>query len=102
MDHILHFLSLELLKEPDMDALFVSQYLHLSFSHITPTPNLILQTLNLSPEVGRIAMHNVLYAASPATGPKTLASVINCLIRVVQFFERMERDYGMKGDHHNA
>ena len=30
MDHILHFLSLELLKEPDMDALFVSQYLHLS------------------------------------------------------------------------
>ncbi|KAG5082486.1 hypothetical protein JHK84_052524 [Glycine max] len=51
-DKIASSLSSELLKEPDSDALSVSQCLNLSFSHITPTPNLILQTLNLSPQAG--------------------------------------------------
>ncbi|KAG4919749.1 hypothetical protein JHK85_058030 [Glycine max] len=138
-DQIPHSLSSELLKEPDSDALSVSQRLHLSFSHITPTPNLILQTLNLSHESGRTvlgfhqwlssnpqfshtddtlsyfvdyfgrrkdfkATHDVLSAASPAAGPKTLASAIDRLVRAgrpsqaVQFFERMERDYGLKRD----
>ncbi|KAK7265880.1 hypothetical protein RJT34_33505 [Clitoria ternatea] len=55
-DPIVQSLSLELLKDPDSDSLSVSQRLHLSFSHITPTPNLILQTLNLSPEAGRTAL----------------------------------------------
>ncbi|KAG4997580.1 hypothetical protein AAZX31_10G153200 [Glycine max] len=138
-DEIASSLSSELLKEPDSDALSVSQRLNLSFSHITPTPNLILQTLNLSPQAGRTvlgfhqwlssnpqfshtddtlsyfvdyfgrrkdfkATHDVLAAASPAAGPKTLASAIDRLVRAgrssqaVQFFERMERDYGLKRD----
>ncbi|WVY93732.1 hypothetical protein V8G54_032820 [Vigna mungo] len=37
----------------DSDPLSVSKCLHLSYSHITPTPDLILQTLNLCPEAGR-------------------------------------------------
>ncbi|KAJ0049042.1 hypothetical protein Pint_16280 [Pistacia integerrima] len=46
-------LSRELLANSDTDALPVSQRLHLSFSHIKPTPSLVLSTLNLSPEAGR-------------------------------------------------
>ncbi|CAJ1976238.1 unnamed protein product [Sphenostylis stenocarpa] len=137
-DPIAHSLSFELLKEPDCDPLSVSQRLHLSFSHITPTPNVILQTLNLSPQAGRTvlgfhewlssnpqfshtddtlsyfvdyfgrrkdfkATHDLLSAAGVG-GPKTLTSAIDRLVRAgrpsqaVQFFERMERDYGLKRD----
>ncbi|XAR51241.1 hypothetical protein NMG60_11005810 [Bertholletia excelsa] len=52
-DEIAHSLSSELLKDPNADSLSITQRLDLSFSHVNPTPNLILQTLNLSPEVGR-------------------------------------------------
>ncbi|ESW16823.1 hypothetical protein PHAVU_007G187600 [Phaseolus vulgaris] len=138
-DPIANSLSSELLKELDSDPLSVSQRLHLSFSHITPTPNLILQTLNLSPQAGRTvlgfhqwlssnpqfthtdhtlsyfvdyfgrrkdfkATHDLLSAAAAASGPKTLESAIDRLVRAgrpsqaVQFFERMERDYGLKRD----
>ncbi|KAK7410755.1 hypothetical protein VNO78_01819 [Psophocarpus tetragonolobus] len=137
-DQIAHSLSSELLKEPNSDPLSVSQRLHLSFSHITPSPNLILQTLNLSPEAGRTvlgfhqwlssnlqfshtddtlsyfvdyfgrrkdfkATHDIL-SATRVAGPKTLASAIDRLVRAgrpnqaVQFFDRMERDYGLKRD----
>ncbi|KAL2325383.1 hypothetical protein Fmac_024441 [Flemingia macrophylla] len=137
-DPIARSLSSELLKEAESDSLAVSQRLHLSFSHVTPTPNLILQTLNLSPQAGRTvlgfhkwlssnpqfshtddtlsyfvdyfgrrkdfkATHDLLSAAS-ATGPKTLSSAVDRLVRAgrptqaVQFFDRMERDYGLKRD----
>ncbi|KAK7330273.1 hypothetical protein VNO77_24463 [Canavalia gladiata] len=136
-DPIAHSLSSELLKDPNSDPLSVSQRLHLSFSHITPTPNLVLQTLNHSPEAGRTvlgfhqwlasnpkfthsddtlsyfvdyfgrrkdfkATHDVLTGGG--AGPKTLASAIDRLVRAgrtnqaVQFFERMEKDYGLKRD----
>ncbi|KAF7838548.1 pentatricopeptide repeat-containing protein PNM1, mitochondrial [Senna tora] len=55
-DPIAQSLSNELLKDPDSDPLSVSQRLQLSFSHITPTPSLVLQTLNLSPEAGRTVL----------------------------------------------
>ncbi|XP_027336393.1 pentatricopeptide repeat-containing protein PNM1, mitochondrial-like [Abrus precatorius] len=127
----------ELLKDPNSDPLSISQRLHLSFSHITPTPDLILQTLNFSSEAGRTvlgfhqwlasnpkfshtddtlsyfvdyfgrrkdfkATHEVL--AGGGAGPKTLAAGIDRLVRAgrpnqaIQFFERMERDYGLKRD----
>ncbi|TKY52125.1 Pentatricopeptide repeat-containing protein PNM1 [Spatholobus suberectus] len=139
-DPVAHSISSELLKEPDSDPLSVSQRLHLSFSHVIPTPNLILQTLNLSPEAGRTvlgfhqwlssnpqfshtddtlsyfvdyfgrrndfkATHDLLSGpAAASAGPKTLVSAIDRLVRAgrsnqaVQFFERMERDYGLKRD----
>jgi len=56
MDKIASSLSLELLKELDSDALSVSQRLNMSFSHIIPAPNLILQTLNLSLQAGRTVL----------------------------------------------
>ncbi|KAK9929480.1 hypothetical protein M0R45_026576 [Rubus argutus] len=48
-------LSSHLLQEqPDSsDPLSVAQRLQSSFSHITPTPSLVLAVLNLSPEAGR-------------------------------------------------
>ncbi|XP_061364935.1 small ribosomal subunit protein mL104 (rPPR9) [Gastrolobium bilobum] len=136
-DPIARSISSELLKDPDSDPLSVSQRLQLSFSHITPTPNLVLQTLNLSSEAGRTvlgfhqwlasnpkfahtddtlsyfvdyfgrrkdfkAINDVL--AGGGAGPKTLESAINRLVRAgrpsqaVQFFSRMERDYGLKRD----
>lgn len=138
IDPIAHNLSFELLNEPNSDPHSVSKRLHLSFSHITPTPDLILQTLNLCPQAGRNvlgfhhwlssnpqfthtdhtlsyfvdyfgrrkdfkATHDLLSTAA-AVGPKTLESAIGRLVRAgrpsqaVQFFERMERDYGMKRD----
>ncbi|XP_044477586.1 pentatricopeptide repeat-containing protein PNM1, mitochondrial-like [Mangifera indica] len=49
-------LSRELLASSDADPLPVSQRLHLNFSHIRPTPSLVLSTLNLSPEAGRTVL----------------------------------------------
>ncbi|CAI9754392.1 unnamed protein product [Fraxinus pennsylvanica] len=46
-------LSSELLKDPDSEPLPLPQRLDLSFSHITVTPSLILNTLNISPDAGR-------------------------------------------------
>ncbi|RHN43160.1 putative pentatricopeptide [Medicago truncatula] len=136
-DPIAIAISSELLKEPDSDPSSVTQRLNLSFSHITPTPNLILETLNLSLEAGRnvLGFHQWL-ASNPkfthtdetlsyfvdyfgrrkdfkATdkilsggggGQKTLLSAVDRLVRAgrqsqaVQFFERMEKDYGLKRD----
>ncbi|CAH8389620.1 unnamed protein product [Eruca vesicaria subsp. sativa] len=49
--------SKELTGTPESsDPHSISQRFHLSFSHITPTRDLILKTLNLSPEAGRAAL----------------------------------------------
>ncbi|KAK3225788.1 hypothetical protein Dsin_005650 [Dipteronia sinensis] len=53
---IAHSLSAELLKNPEADPLPISLRLHLNFSHIKPTPSLVLSTLNLSSEAGRTAL----------------------------------------------
>ncbi|XP_057729992.1 pentatricopeptide repeat-containing protein PNM1, mitochondrial [Arachis stenosperma] len=142
-DPIAQSLSSELTKDPDSDALSFSQRLQLSFSHITPTGNLVLQILNISPEASRAtvlgfhrwlisnpkfdhtdetvsyfvdflgrkkdfkATHDVLSAAvegGTLLGPKTLTSAIDRLVRAgrathaIQFFDRMEKDYGLKRD----
>ncbi|KAK9278103.1 hypothetical protein L1049_027661 [Liquidambar formosana] len=49
-------LSAELLKNPSSDPLSITQSLDLSFSHITPSPPLILNVLNLSPDAGRTVL----------------------------------------------
>ncbi|CAK8579023.1 unnamed protein product [Lathyrus sativus] len=136
-DPIAHAISSELLKEPESDPNSVAQRLQLSFSHITPTHSLVLQTLNLSLEAGRtvLGFHQWLASnpkfthtdetlsyfvdyfgrrkdfkatnkvlASGGAGSKTLLAAIDRLVRagrpsqVVQFFERMEKDYGLKRD----
>lgn len=53
---IVQSLSHELLKFPDFEPVPISQRLQLSFSHITPSPSLILQTLNISPDAGRTVL----------------------------------------------
>ncbi|KAJ9677248.1 hypothetical protein PVL29_022316 [Vitis rotundifolia] len=57
-DHsqIAQSLSSELLKDPDSEPVLIIQRLQLSFSHITPSPPLILQTLNTSPDAGRTVL----------------------------------------------
>ncbi|KAK2438861.1 pentatricopeptide repeat-containing protein, mitochondrial [Trifolium repens] len=136
-DPIASAISSELLKESDSDPTSVAERLQLSFSHITPTPDLVLQTLNLSPEAGRNvlgfqqwlasnpkftqtdetlsyfvdyfgrrndfkATHKVLTGGG--AGSKTLLSAVDRLVRAgrpsqaVQFFEQMEKDYGLKRD----
>ncbi|MED6173501.1 hypothetical protein PIB30_060081 [Stylosanthes scabra] len=142
-DPIAQSISSELTKDADSDPLSFSQRLQLSFSHITPTGNLVLQTLNISPEASRAAVlgfhrwlisnpkfdhtdetvsyfvdylgrkkdfkatHDVLSSAiegGTVLGPKTLISAIDRLVRAgrathaVQFFDRMEKDYGLKRD----
>ncbi|KAL3824727.1 hypothetical protein ACJIZ3_020756 [Penstemon smallii] len=57
-------LSTELLKNPDAEPLPLPQRLDLSFSHITITPNLILTTLNISPDAGRAALDFLKWAKS--------------------------------------
>ncbi|XVF08908.1 hypothetical protein REPUB_Repub07fG0045200 [Reevesia pubescens] len=52
-DPIAQSLSTELLKGPNLDPPAVTQKLQLHFSHIKPTPLLISQILNISPEAGR-------------------------------------------------
>ncbi|KAL8130286.1 hypothetical protein V2J09_019441 [Rumex salicifolius] len=49
-------LSSELIKPSESDSLPLSQRLDLSFSHVTFSPPLILQTLNSSPAAGRAAL----------------------------------------------
>ncbi|KAE9609658.1 hypothetical protein Lal_00006703 [Lupinus albus] len=143
-DPIVRSLSSEILNDPDSDPVSVSQRLHLSFSHITPTPDLVLRTLNLSPDAGRTVLgfhrwlssnpkftytdetlsffvdyfgrrkdfkviHELLSGESSRSvaGPKTLFSAIDRIVRgdrasrAVQFFEKMERDYGLKRDRHS-
>ncbi|CAA7030874.1 unnamed protein product [Microthlaspi erraticum] len=131
--------SKELTGNPDADPSSISQSFHLSFSHITPNPDLILQTLNLSPEAGRAAigfndwldsnagfshtdetvsffvdyfgrrkdfkgMQEIITKYKGIAGAKTLESAIDRLVRagrpkqVVEFFEKMEIDYGLKRD----
>ncbi|XP_010456871.1 PREDICTED: pentatricopeptide repeat-containing protein PNM1, mitochondrial-like [Camelina sativa] len=48
--------SKELTGNPDAESHSISKRLNLSFSHVTPCPDSILQTLNLSPEAGRAAL----------------------------------------------
>ncbi|KAL5544650.1 hypothetical protein UlMin_008434 [Ulmus minor] len=52
-DRIARSLSSELVKDLESEPLPVIERLRLGFSHIVPTPNLILSALNLSPEAGR-------------------------------------------------
>ncbi|KAK1435863.1 hypothetical protein QVD17_01635 [Tagetes erecta] len=49
-------ISHELNKDPDAQSLPLPNRLDLSLSHITLTSNIILSTLNLSPEAGRTAL----------------------------------------------
>ncbi|KAL3529652.1 hypothetical protein ACH5RR_008974, partial [Cinchona calisaya] len=46
-------LSNELLKNPDFESLSLSQRLDLSFSHVSLTPPVVLNVLNLSADAGR-------------------------------------------------
>ncbi|TYJ05945.1 hypothetical protein E1A91_A12G198500v1 [Gossypium mustelinum] len=55
-DSVALSLSAELLKDPSLDPLTITPRLQLHFSHIKPTPLLISQTLNLSPEAGRTVL----------------------------------------------
>lgn len=55
-DDVAHALSSELRESPESDPLSVAQKLTLSFSHVTPTPPLVLAALNLSPEAGRTVL----------------------------------------------
>lgn len=131
--------SKELTGDPEADPHSISQRFQLSYSHITPNPDLILQTLNLSPEAGRAAlgfnewldsnddfshtdetvslfvdyfgrrkdikgMQEIIEKYKGVAGAKTLESAIDRLVRagrpkhVVEFFEKMENDYGLKRD----
>ncbi|GMJ00052.1 Ribosomal Pentatricopeptide Repeat Protein 9 [Hibiscus trionum] len=49
-------LSAELLTDPSLDPLAITPRLQLHFSHVKPTPLLISQTLNLSPEAGQTVL----------------------------------------------
>ncbi|XP_023531133.1 pentatricopeptide repeat-containing protein PNM1, mitochondrial-like [Cucurbita pepo subsp. pepo] len=49
-------LAAELLKDPDLDPLPITKRLQLSFSHVKPNPELVLNTLNLSSEAGRTVL----------------------------------------------
>ncbi|CAN7118345.1 unnamed protein product [Brassica rapa subsp. narinosa] len=131
--------SKELTGTPEADPHSISQRFHLSFSHIAPTRDLILQTLKLSPEAGRAAlgfndwldstaafshddetvslfvdyfgrrkdfkgMQEIIAKYKGVAGAKTLDSAVDRLVRAgrakqaVEFFERMESDYGLKRD----
>lgn len=57
-------LSCELLKDPDVESLSLSQRLDLSFSHVTITPSLVVNTLNISPDAGRSALDFLKWVSS--------------------------------------
>ncbi|GAB2269838.1 Pentatricopeptide repeat-containing protein pnm1, mitochondrial [Dionaea muscipula] len=57
-------LSAELLKFAEFESLSLPQRLDLSFSHITVTPSLILQTLNISPDARRTAFDFLKWVSS--------------------------------------
>ncbi|KAG2263599.1 hypothetical protein Bca52824_070678 [Brassica carinata] len=131
--------SKELTGTPEADPQSISQRFHLSFSHITPNRDLILKTLNLSPEAGRAAlgfndwldsnaafshddetvslfvdyfgrrkdfkgMREIIAKYKGVSGAKTLNSAVDRLVRagrakqVVEFFEKMESEYGLRRD----
>ncbi|CAK9330055.1 unnamed protein product [Citrullus colocynthis] len=56
VDQTSQSLASELLKDPDLDPLPITQRLQLSFSHVKPNPELVLNTLNLSSEAGRTVL----------------------------------------------
>ncbi|KAK9757264.1 hypothetical protein RND81_01G152500 [Saponaria officinalis] len=70
-DQIALSLSSELLRKPTNDEqhnpLSLSQRLDLSFSHITITPDLILHTLNNSPDAGRKSLDFYKWVSSKST-----------------------------------
>ncbi|XP_010260497.1 PREDICTED: pentatricopeptide repeat-containing protein PNM1, mitochondrial [Nelumbo nucifera] len=53
LEQIAQSISEELLKDANAESISLKQRLHLHFSHIRPTPELILQVLNRSPDAGR-------------------------------------------------
>ncbi|GMH08510.1 hypothetical protein Nepgr_010350 [Nepenthes gracilis] len=57
-------ISSELLKFSEFESLSLPQRLDLSFSHITITPSLILDTLNLSPDAGRTVLDFLKWVSS--------------------------------------
>ncbi|KAL0415788.1 UNVERIFIED_CONTAM: Pentatricopeptide repeat-containing protein PNM1, mitochondrial [Sesamum latifolium] len=57
-------LSNELLKNPDAEPLPLPKRLDLSFSHITISPELLQETLNISPDAGRMALDFLKWAKS--------------------------------------
>ncbi|KAF4382080.1 hypothetical protein F8388_001225 [Cannabis sativa] len=138
-DQIAQSLSSELVKDPETEPLPIVERLTLGFSHIVPTPPIVLAALNLSSEAGRTVLgfnewlisnpkfdhsdeslsffvdyfgrrkdfkviHDVILSGQGVAGPKTLASAIDRLVRAgrptqtIAFFEKMERDYGLKRD----
>ncbi|XP_042490460.1 pentatricopeptide repeat-containing protein PNM1, mitochondrial [Macadamia integrifolia] len=54
-DQIAQAISQEL-KDPNTESLSLNQRLDLHFSHIRPTPSLLLRVLNQSPDAGRTAL----------------------------------------------
>ncbi|OVA14591.1 Pentatricopeptide repeat [Macleaya cordata] len=138
-EQIAQAISTELLKDAAAESLSLNQRLDLHFSHIRPTPSLILQVLNQSNDAGRTALgfhqwissrpgfkhndetfsyvvdyfgrrkdfkviHDILIDGRGITGPKTLESCIDRLVRAgretqaVSFFEKMEKEYGFVRD----
>ncbi|KAK4436960.1 Pentatricopeptide repeat-containing protein PNM1, mitochondrial [Sesamum alatum] len=61
---IAELLSNELLKNPDAEPLPLPKRLDLSFSHITVSPELLQETLNVSPDAGRMALDFLKWARS--------------------------------------
>ncbi|KAK6148630.1 hypothetical protein DH2020_019542 [Rehmannia glutinosa] len=61
---IAELFSSELQKNPDAEPLPLPKRLDLSFSHITVTPTLLLATLNISPDAGRMALDFLKWAKS--------------------------------------
>ncbi|GLU19352.1 hypothetical protein SLE2022_356080 [Rubroshorea leprosula] len=55
-DAVAQSLSMELLENTDSDPMPITERLQLKFSHVTPTPAVILQALNLSAEAGRAVL----------------------------------------------
>ncbi|KAF8408229.1 hypothetical protein HHK36_007374 [Tetracentron sinense] len=49
-------ISTELLKDANAESLSLNQRLDLHFSHVSPTPSLVLQVLNRSSDAGRSAL----------------------------------------------
>ncbi|KAK6123134.1 hypothetical protein DH2020_043130 [Rehmannia glutinosa] len=61
---IAELFSNELQKNPDAEPLPLPKRLDLSFSHITVTPTLLLATLSISPDAGRMALDFFKWAKS--------------------------------------
>ncbi|KAL8527376.1 hypothetical protein ACS0TY_005295 [Phlomoides rotata] len=61
---IAELFSNELQKKPDAEPLPLPKRLDLSFSHVTISPTVILATLNISPDAGRMALDFLKWAKS--------------------------------------